>query len=125
MFVDLRDPGCVEAQTFNLGELRAGAVGGRGPPGGGAAPSNRTLGVVIVEHYVQNRDPHELPEELPELLRFLQHAAGALEYVMTRGAHRMIGQAVLDAKAMQLTVELVLEKVPRRWAVIGGAVPGR
>ncbi len=111
VFVDLRDPGCVEAQTFNLGNyaLRGSAVEARLVVA--LASSNRTLGVVTVEHYVQNRDPHELPEELPELLRFLQHAAGALEYVMTRGAYRMIGQAVLDAKAMQPTVELVLEKV--------------
>ena len=69
------------------------------------------LGVVTVEHYVQNRDPHELPEELPDLLRFLQHAAGALENVMTRVAYRAIGQAVLNAKAMQPTVERVLDTV--------------
>ncbi len=111
VFVDLRDPGCVEAQTFNLGNyaLRGSAVEARLVVA--LASANRTLGVVTVEHYVQNRDPHELPDELPDLLRFLQHAAGALEYVMTRGAYRMIGQAVLDAKAMQPTVELVLEKV--------------
>ena len=110
-FVDLRDPGCVEARTFNLGNyaLRGSADEARLVVA--LASANRTLGVVTVEHYVQDRDPHELPEELPELLRFLQHAAGALEYVMTRGAYRMIGQAVLDAKAMQPTVELVLEKV--------------
>ena len=73
------------------------------------ASPNRPLGVVTVERYVENRDPHELPEELPDLLRFLQHAAGALENVITRAAYRTIGQAVLDAKAMQPTVERVLE----------------
>ena len=67
--------------------------------------------MVTVERYVTNRDPHELPDELPDLLHFLQHAAGALENVMTRAAYRAIGQAVLDAHAMQPTVERVLETV--------------
>ncbi len=109
--VDLRDPGCVEAQTFNLGNyaLRGSADEARLVVC--LASTVRSLGVVTVEHYVQDRDPHELPDELPDLLRFLQHAAGALENVITRGAYRAIGQAVLDAKAMQPTVERVLDTV--------------
>ena len=65
--------------------------------------------MVTVERYVTHRDPHELPGELPDVLHFLQHAGSALENVMTRAAYRSIGQAVLDARAMQPTVTRVLE----------------
>ena len=71
----------------------------------------RPIGVVTVERYVTHRDPHELPGELPDVLHFLQHAASALENVMIRAAYRTIGQAVLDARAMQPTVTRVLEAV--------------
>ncbi len=71
----------------------------------------RPIGVVTVERYVTHRDPHELPGELPDVLHFLQHAGSALENVMYRAAYRTIGQAVLDARAMQPTVTRVLEAV--------------
>nr|MCU0508620.1 hypothetical protein [Anaerolineae bacterium] len=108
-YVDLRDPGCVEAQTFNLGNYALRGTADEARLVVALSSANRPLGVVTIERYVENRDPHELPEELPDLLRFLQHAAGALENVITRAAYRVIGQAVLDAKAMQPTVERVLE----------------
>lgn len=107
--VDLRGPGGVEAQTFHLGNYALRGTKDEARLVVALASPNRTLGVVTVERYVENRDPHELPDELPELLRFLQHAAGALENVITRAAYRTIGQAVLDAKAMQPTVERVLD----------------
>lgn len=107
--VDLRDPGGVEAQTFNLGNYALRGSRDEARLVVALASANRTLGVVTVERYVENRDEHELPDELPDLLRFLQHAAGALENVITRAAYRTIGQAVLDAKAMQPTVERVLD----------------
>jgi sigma-B regulation protein RsbU (phosphoserine phosphatase) len=109
--VDLRDPSCVEAQTFHLGNYALRGTANEARLVVSLASTNRALGVVTVERYVENRDPHELPEELPDLLRFLQHAAGALEAVITRAAYRAIGQAVLDAKAMQPTVERVLNTV--------------
>jgi sigma-B regulation protein RsbU (phosphoserine phosphatase) len=109
--VDLRDPGCVEAQTFNLGNYALRGTADEARLVVALSSSNRPLGVVTVEKYVENRDPHDLPEELPDLLRFLQHAAGAMENVITRAAYRAIGQAVLDAKAMQPTVERVLQTV--------------
>ena len=108
-YVDLRDPGCVEAQTFNLGNYALRGTADEARLVVALASPNRPLGIVTVERYVEDRDPHELPDELPDLLRFLQHASGALENVITRGAYRAIGQAVLDAKAMQPTVERVLE----------------
>lgn len=107
--VDLRDPGCVEAQTFNLGNYALRGTADEARLVVALSSANRPLGVVTIERYVEDRDPHELPDELPDLLRFLQHASGALENVITRAAYRGIGQAVLDAKAMQPTVERVLE----------------
>ncbi len=109
--VDLRDPSCVEAQTFYLGNYALRGTADEARLVVALASPNRSLGVVTIERYVENRDPHELPEELPDLLRFLQHAAGALENVITRAAYRSIGQAVLNAKAMQPTVERVLDTV--------------
>jgi sigma-B regulation protein RsbU (phosphoserine phosphatase) len=109
--VDLRDPGCVEAQTFNHGNYALRGTADEARLVVALSSASRPLGVVTIERYVENRDPHELPEELPDLLRFLQHASGALENVITRAAYRAIGQAVLDAKAMQPTVERVLETV--------------
>jgi len=109
--VDLHEPGGVEAQTYNLGNYALRGTADEARLVVALSSPNRPLGVVTVEHYVQNRDPHELPEELPDLLRFLQHAAGALENVITRAAYRTIGQAVLDAKAVQPTVERVLHTV--------------
>lgn len=111
LHVDLRDPSCVEAQTFHLGNYALRGTADEARLVVALASTNRSLGVVTVERYVENRDPHELPEALPDLLRFLQHAAGALENVVTRAAYRTIGQAVLDAKAMQPTVERVLDTV--------------
>ncbi len=107
--VDLRDPSCVEAQTFSLGNYALRGTADEARLVVALSSANRPLGVVTIERYVENRDPHELPDELPDLLRFLQHASGALENVVTRAAYRAIGQAVLDAKAMQPTVERVLE----------------
>jgi sigma-B regulation protein RsbU (phosphoserine phosphatase) len=107
--VDLHDPACVEAQTFHHSTyaLRGSAEEARlvVTLSAGARP----IGVVTVERYVTHRDPHELPGELPDVLHFLQHAASALENVMYRAAYRTIGQAVLDARAMQPTVTRVLE----------------
>jgi serine phosphatase RsbU (regulator of sigma subunit) len=109
--IDLRDPACVEAQTFYLGNyaLRGSADEARLVVA--LHTGGRSIGVVTVEHYVQKRDPHQLPEHLPDLLHYLQHAAGAMENAIIRAAYRAIGQAVLDAKAMQPTMERVLATV--------------
>jgi sigma-B regulation protein RsbU (phosphoserine phosphatase) len=109
--IDLHDPDCVEAQTFRYGNyalrgsadearLVAALVGGQRP-----------IGVLTVERYIERRDPHEQPAELPDLLRFLRHAASAIENVAVRAAYRRIGQAVLSASAVQPTLSQVLETV--------------
>ena len=109
--VDLHDPACVEAQTFIHSNYALRGTADEARLVVTLATANRPIGIVTVERYVRHRDPHELPEELPDLLRFLQHAAGAIENVMIRAAYRTIGQAVLHARAMKPTVERVLDAV--------------
>ena len=107
--VDLHDPACVEAQTFHLGNYALRGTSDEARLIVSLNAGGRSIGVVTVERYVPNRDPHLLPDELPDLLRYLQHAAGAMDNAIIRAAYRTIGQAVLNAKAMQPAVESVLE----------------
>ena len=109
--VDLNDPACVEAQTFRFSTYALRGTAEEARLVVTLSAGARPIGVVTVERYVTHRDPHELPGELPDVLHFLQHAASALENVMIRAAYRTIGQAVLDARAMQPTVTRVLEAV--------------
>ena len=109
--VDLNDPACVEAQTFHHSTYALRGTADEARLVVTLSAGARPIGVVTVERYVTHRDPHELPGELPDVLHFLQHAASALENVMIRAAYRTIGQAVLDARAMQPTVTRVLEAV--------------
>jgi serine phosphatase RsbU (regulator of sigma subunit) len=111
--LDMQAPGCVEAQTLRYGNyaLRGAALSGQARLVVALNTPHRPIGVVTVERYVEHRDPHELPTELPDLLRFLQHAAGAMENVMVRSAYRAIGQAVLSASTLQSTVSQVLGAV--------------
>jgi serine phosphatase RsbU (regulator of sigma subunit) len=109
--VDLQAPGAVEAQTLRYGNY---ALRGTADEARLVVALNtrfRPIGVLTVERYAEHRDPHELPTELPDLLRFLQHAAGAMENVMLRSAYRAIGQAVLSASTLQATVHRVLVAV--------------
>jgi sigma-B regulation protein RsbU (phosphoserine phosphatase) len=109
--VDLYDPACVEAQTFRHSTYALRGTAAEARLVVTLSAGARPIGVVTVERYVTHRDPHELPGELPDVLHFLQHAASALENVMIRAAYRAIGEAVLDARAMQPTVTRVLETV--------------
>ena len=114
--VDLHDPACVEAQTFHHSTYALRGTADEARLVVTLTAGSRPIGVVTVERYVTHRDPHELPGELPDVLHFLQHAASALENVMIRAAYRTIGQAVLDARAMQPTVTACSKRPPRRWA---------
>ncbi|MGB4801243.1 MAG: GAF domain-containing sensor histidine kinase, partial [Anaerolineae bacterium] len=67
--------------------------------------------VVSIENYQASRDRHGLPTELPDLLRFLRHAAGAIESVTVRAAYQEIGQAVLSTESLRPTFERVLRAV--------------
>ncbi len=109
--IDLHDPDCVEAQTFRYGNYALRGSADEARLVAALVGSQRPLGVLSVERYVQQRDPHEQPAELPDLLRFLRHAASAIENVTVRAAYRRIGQAVLSASTVQPTLSQVLEAV--------------
>jgi signal transduction histidine kinase len=116
--IGLDDPECAEAQAFRTGDyaLRLGAQFGR--LAAALVPEQRPIGVVTIEHYVTDvgryvadAERRELPESLPELLRFLHHAASAIDSVMLRAAYQEIGRAVLDARAVHPTFDRVLTSV--------------
>lgn len=107
--IELEDRECVEAQTFHHRDyaLRRSASDVRLVAA--LVPEQRAIGLVTVERYVRNVESPGLPEDFPELWRFLRHAAGAIETVMFRAAAKEIGRAVLDASAVQPTLERVLQ----------------
>jgi serine phosphatase RsbU (regulator of sigma subunit) len=109
--MDMQAPGAVEAQTLRYGNYALRGTADEARLVVALTTRFRPIGVLTVERYVEHRDPHELPTELPDLLRFLQHAAGAMENVMFRSAYRAIGQAVLSASTLQATVCRVLGAV--------------
>ncbi len=109
--VDLHDPTCVEAQTYHLGNYALRGTADEARLVVALASANQPIGVVTVEHFVRDRDPHDLPEQLPDLLHFLQHAGGALGNVILRTAYLAIGQAVLDSKALEPVANRVLSTV--------------
>jgi serine phosphatase RsbU (regulator of sigma subunit) len=109
--LDMQAPDGVEAQTLRYGNYALRGTADEARLVVALNSRYRPIGVLTVERYVEHRDPHELPTELPDLLRFLQHAAGAVENVMLRSAYRAIGQAVLNASTLQATVSRVLGAV--------------
>jgi len=109
--IDLNDLECVEAQTFRSGEYAL-----RGAPNdrrlvARLVPERRPIGLVTVDHYFAKPELHGLPPDLPDLLRFLRHAAGAIEDVTLRTAFREIGRAVLNASSIQSNLDRVLQTV--------------
>lgn len=109
--IDLSDNERVEVQTFRSSDYAL-----RGAPNdrrlvARLTPERRPIGLVTVDHYFSEPDLHGLPPELPELLRFLRHAAGAIEDVTLRTAFREIGRAVLSASTIQSNLERVLQIV--------------
>ncbi|MDQ3248172.1 MAG: GAF domain-containing protein, partial [Chloroflexota bacterium] len=80
-------------------------------------PAHRPIGVVTVEHYtrlsdyIDEAEQRRIPRDLPALLRFLSHAAGAIENVILRTGFQKIGSAVLQANQTETTYAQVLEIV--------------
>jgi serine phosphatase RsbU (regulator of sigma subunit) len=107
--ISLRDPERVEARTFEYGRYALRGTAGEARLVVALSTQGRRLGIVTIEHYGEGYDPRELPSQLPELLHFLEHAAGALQNVLVRAAYREIGQAVLDAGTLQPTLHRVLD----------------
>lgn len=109
--IDLNDLECVEVQTFRSGDFAL-----RGTPNdrrlvARLVPERRPIGLVTIEHYPTEAPLHGMPPELPDLLRFLRHAAGAIEDVTLRTAFREIGRAVLSANSIRSNLDRVLQTV--------------
>ncbi|MFO7632633.1 MAG: hypothetical protein R6W76_08850, partial [Caldilinea sp.] len=109
--IDLNDLECVEVQTFRSGEFAL-----RGAPDdrrlvARLVPEHRPIGLVTIDHYSTEAQLHGMPPELPDLLRFLRHAAGAIDDVTLRAAFREIGRAVLSASSIPLNLNRVLQIV--------------
>ena len=64
-----------------------------------------------VDQYAPATERQEDMTDLPEIRRFLRHAAVALDSVRVRSAYQEIGQAMLDAKQARPTLERVLTSV--------------
>lgn len=109
--IDLSDLDRVEVQTFRSGDFAL-----RGAPDdrrlvARLVPERRPIGLVTIDHYFSKPELHGLPPDLPDLLRFLRHAAGAIEDVTLRTAFREIGRAVLSASTTQSNLDRVLQTV--------------
>lgn len=109
--IDLSDLDQVEVQTFRSSDYAL-----RGAPDdrrlvARLAPERRPIGLVTIDHYFSEPELHGLPPDLPDLLRFLRHAAGAIEDVTLRTAFREIGRAVLSASTIQSNLDRVLQIV--------------
>lgn len=109
--LDLDDLERVEVQTFRGGEYALRGEEEDRRLVARLVPERRPIGLVTVEHYSTKSEQHGVPTELPELLRFLRHAASAIEDVALRSAFRDIGQAVLSASSAQSNLERVLQIV--------------
>lgn len=109
--IDLSDLDCVEVQTFRSSDYAL-----RGAPDdrrlvARLVPERRPIGLVTIDHYFSEPELYGLPPDLPDLLRFLRHAAGAIEDVTLRTAFREIGRAVLSASTIQSNLDRVLQIV--------------
>lgn len=111
--IELNDDSRVEVRTFRNNSEYAlrGADGQDKRLVVALVPEKRPIGVVTVQNYQVASDIRGIDPELSELLRFLRHAAGAVENVMLRSAFQQIGRAVLNVSAVQSTLERVLHTV--------------
>lgn len=98
--IRLDDEESVEAQTFRDGSYALRRTAEAERLVAALVSERRPIGLVTVEHYrkVSPEQRRELPDELPSLLRFLGHAAGAIESVVVRTAYSDIGRAVLTVE---------------------------
>lgn len=109
--IDLNDESLAEVRTVRGGrwELR-GDIGSRrllAP----LIPERRAIGMVVIEHYSTEMEPHGNPVYHGELLRFLRHASSAIENVVMRSAMQEIGRAMLSAGPVNARLEQVLQTV--------------
>jgi signal transduction histidine kinase len=111
--IRLEDRESVEARTFQDGgyALRRTAEAERLVAA--LVPEQRPIGLVTVERYrvVDPDQRRELPAELPSLMRFLGHAASAIESVIVRTVYSEIGRAVLSVDEPDTSLRQVLQAV--------------
>ncbi|MEA3337260.1 MAG: SpoIIE family protein phosphatase [Chloroflexota bacterium] len=109
--IDLHDRDGVEARMVQYGNYALRGSRDEARLVVALMAQERPIGLVTVDRFVENRDLHQAPADLPELLRFTTHASVALQNVTVRAAYRQIGQAVLSAGTVEPTLNLVLEAV--------------
>jgi signal transduction histidine kinase len=109
--MDLSEHRHVEVRTFHNADyaLRKDAHSRRLVAA--LTPEKRPIGVVSINGYEIPEGGWEIPVDLAELLRFLRHAAGAIETVMMRLAFQEIGKAVLDVSTVNTSLHRVLATV--------------
>jgi signal transduction histidine kinase len=109
--IDLNEHRHMEVRTFHNADyaLRKDAQSQRLVAA--LTPERRPIGVVSVGEYEISHEEWDVPVDLMELLRFLRHAAGAIENVMMRSAFQEIGQAVLDVSTVNTSLHRVLTTV--------------
>lgn len=109
--INLNDESLVEVRTFRGGNWALRGEMGSKRLLAALVPEQRAIGMVIIEHYSAEREPHSSPAYHGELLRFLRYASSAIENVMLRSAIQEIGRAVLSASAANSNLEQVLQTV--------------
>lgn len=109
--IDLSEERHMEVRTFHNADyaLRKDAHSRRLVAA--LTPEKRPIGVVSINGYEIPEGGWDIPADLMELLRFLRHAAGAIENVMMRSAFQQIGQAVLDVSTVKTSLHRVLSTV--------------
>jgi signal transduction histidine kinase len=109
--IDLNDGAQPEVRTFRNGGFTL-----RGEPGSrrlvvALTPERRAIGMVTIERFSAELEPHVYPPDTFPLVRFLRHASTALENVLMRSAIQEIGRAVLHASTTTSNLGRVLEIV--------------
>lgn len=101
----------VETQTFRNSDYALRSHAGHKRLIAALVPEKRPIGLVTVEKFSERGDHASDSPHLLELLRFLRHAAAAIENVILRSAFQEIGRAVLDAGAVGASLSKVLGTV--------------
>lgn len=107
----LDDPDCIEAYTFRYPDFALRKSAKDWQLIAALIPEQRPIGVVRVDKYAPATERQSDLADLPEIRRFLRHAAVALDSVRARSAFQEIGQAMLDAKQARSTLQRVLTSV--------------
>ncbi len=109
--IDLNDVAQAEVRTFRGGDYALRGEMGSKRLLAALTPERRPIGMVTIDHFSAETEPHVYPPHLFALLRFLRHASSAIENVMMRSAIQEIGRAVLNASTLTSNLDHVLQVV--------------